>query len=45
MDFPDLIILRCMNGLDVGEVDHSKVFPDKSLPFEAKKLQVEKTFL
>eukprot|EP00112_Aurelia_sp_Birch-Aquarium-sp1_P013875 Seg2973.1 transcript_id=Seg2973.1/GoldUCD/mRNA.D3Y31 product="hypothetical protein" protein_id=Seg2973.1/GoldUCD/D3Y31 len=38
-DFPDLIVLHSMNGLDVGEINHSKVFPAKFLPFVAKEVE------
>eukprot|EP00112_Aurelia_sp_Birch-Aquarium-sp1_P017083 Seg3933.2 transcript_id=Seg3933.2/GoldUCD/mRNA.D3Y31 product="hypothetical protein" protein_id=Seg3933.2/GoldUCD/D3Y31 len=38
-DFPDLIVLHSMNGLDVGEINRSKVFPAKFLPFVAKEVE------
>ena len=38
-DFPDLVVLHSMNGLDIGEINHSKVFPAKFLPFVAKEVE------
>ena len=38
-DFPELLALHSMNGLDIGELNHSKIFPAKYLPYVANEVK------
>ena len=38
-DFPDLVTEAAMNGIDVGDFNHSHNFPDRFLPFVAAEIK------
>ena len=38
-DFPEQVLLHSLNGIDVGNINHSKIFPIKFLPIVAYQLE------
>ena len=40
-DFPEQVLLHYLNGIDVGNINHSKIFPTKFLPLVGEEVKLK----